>query len=52
MKIEYSEHIKNRLKLRRIEYELPKKVFEQAEGRLRRVAVEQLDGKTGFGYKG
>jgi hypothetical protein len=33
MKIEYSEHIKNRLKLRRIEYELPKKVFEQAEGR-------------------
>ena len=33
MKIEYSKHIKNRLKLRRIEHELPKKVFEQAEER-------------------
>jgi len=33
MKIEYSEHIKNRLGLRRIEHELPRKVFEQAEER-------------------
>ena len=33
MKIEYSEHIKNRLELRRIEHELPKNVFEQAEKR-------------------
>ncbi|MCD6152449.1 MAG: hypothetical protein J7J07_00865 [Syntrophobacterales bacterium] len=33
MKIKYSEHIKNRLELRRIEHELPKNVFEQAKER-------------------
>ena len=33
MKIKYSEHIKKRLELRRIEHELPKNVFEQAKER-------------------
>jgi hypothetical protein len=33
MQIEYSEHIKNRLELRRIEYGLPKRIFEQSEER-------------------
>ena len=33
MQIEYSEHIKNRLDLRRIEHGLPKRIFEQAEER-------------------
>lgn len=31
MRIEYSEHLKNRLKLRKIDYDLPKKIFEQSE---------------------
>ena len=31
MRIEYSGHLKNRLKLRKIDYDLPKKVFEQNE---------------------
>ena len=29
----YSKHIKNRLKLRRIEYDLPKRIFEQSKER-------------------
>ncbi len=33
MKVEYSEHIKNRLELRRIEYDLPKRIFEEGEER-------------------
>ena len=31
MQIRYSDHIKNRLDLRRIEYDLPKRVFEEAK---------------------
>jgi len=41
VKIEYSEHIKNRLELRGIPYDLPKKVFEQAEERY-------FDRETGY----
>ena len=33
MQIIYSQHIENRLRLRRIEYDLPKTVFEQATER-------------------
>ena len=33
MKIEYSDHIENRLRLRRIDRNLPKKIFEQAQER-------------------
>lgn len=33
MQIIYSQHIKNRLRLRHIEYDLPKTVFEQAAER-------------------
>ncbi len=33
MQIKHSEHIKNRLDLRRIENDLPKRVFEEAEER-------------------
>ena len=33
MKIEYSDHIENRLRLRRIDRDLPKKIFEQAQER-------------------
>jgi hypothetical protein len=33
MQIKYSDHIKNRLDLRRIEYDLPKRVFEEAKER-------------------
>jgi len=31
--ITYSKHIKNRLSLRKIEYELPRKIFEQSRER-------------------
>jgi hypothetical protein len=31
MKVQYSEHIKNRLKFRKIDYDLPKIIFEQSE---------------------
>ena len=40
MKVLYTDHIKNRLKLRKIEYDLPKKIFEQAKERY-------LDKETG-----
>jgi len=33
MQIIYSQHIENRLKLRRIEYDLPKRIVEQTEER-------------------
>ena len=33
MKIRYSEHIKGRLTLRKIEYDLPRKIFEESEER-------------------
>jgi hypothetical protein len=33
MQIKYTGHIKDRLSLRKIDYNLPRKVFEQAEGR-------------------
>jgi hypothetical protein len=33
MQIEYSEHIKTRLGLRRIEHGLPQRIFEEAEER-------------------
>ncbi len=33
MRIQYSEHIKNRLSLRKIEYDLPKRIFEQSNER-------------------
>jgi len=33
VQVKYSEHIKNRLKLRKIDYDLPKKIFEQSEER-------------------
>jgi hypothetical protein len=33
MKGEYSKHIKNRMKLRIMEYDLPKRIFEEAEER-------------------
>jgi hypothetical protein len=33
MKVEYSEHIKYRLKFREIDYDLPKIIFEQSEGK-------------------
>jgi len=32
MKIEYSEHIKNRVRFRKVDYDLPKMIFEQSEG--------------------
>ena len=31
MKVEYSEHIKNRLRFRKIDYNLPKQIFEESE---------------------
>jgi len=40
MKIEYSRHIEARLKLRGIDRELPKRIFEQAPERY-------LDAETG-----
>ncbi len=33
MEVKYSEHIKNRLSVRKIEYDLPQKIFEQSEER-------------------
>ncbi len=30
MKLKYSQHLENRLKLRKIEYDLPRKIFEQS----------------------
>ena len=33
MQVIYSQHIKARLRLRRIEYDLPKRIFEQAKDR-------------------
>ena len=33
MEVSYSEHIKNRLKFRKIDYELPKIIFEQSENK-------------------
>jgi len=33
MRIKYSQHIENRLRLRRIEYDLPRRIFEQSEER-------------------
>ena len=33
LKIKYAKHLKNRLALRNIEYDLPKKVFQSAEER-------------------
>jgi hypothetical protein len=33
MDIEYSEHIKNRIRIRKIDYDLPKKIFEQSESK-------------------
>ncbi len=33
MQIIYSQHIENRLRLRRIEYDLPKRIVEQTEER-------------------
>jgi hypothetical protein len=41
MKVEYSKHIKNRMKLRRMEYDLPKRIFEEAEERY-------FDEETGY----
>ena len=40
MQIRYSEHIKGRLTLRKIEYDLPRKIFEKSEERY-------FDAKTG-----
>ncbi len=40
MKVLYTDHIKNRLGLRKIEYDLPKEIFEQAKERY-------LDKETG-----
>jgi hypothetical protein len=42
MKVEYTEHIKNRLALRRIEYDLPKRIFEEAEERYLDVETRHL----------
>ena len=33
MKVEYSEHIKNRIRFRKIDYDLPKIIFEQSDDR-------------------
>jgi len=41
MKVEYSEHIKNRLKFREIDYDLPKIIFEQSEDKY-------FDTETGY----
>ena len=41
MKVEYSKHIKYRLKLRGIEYDLPKRIFQEAEERY-------FDRETGY----
>lgn len=41
MEIVYSQHIENRLKMRGIEYELPKKIFEEAGERY-------FDRETGY----
>jgi len=40
MKVEYSKHIEDRLKIRRIPHELPKQIFEEA-------AERYLDTATG-----
>ena len=40
MKVEYSKHLKNRLKFRKIDYDLPKEIFEQTE-------EKYLDKETG-----
>ena len=40
MKVEYSSHIEARLKLRRIDHDLPKEIFEEA-------AERYLDTETG-----
>jgi len=40
MQISYSQHLKNRLSLRKIEYDLPKIIFEQSKERY-------FDEKTG-----
>jgi tRNA(Ile)-lysidine synthase TilS/MesJ len=41
MEIEYSKHLKQRLTLRKIEYDLPKKIFEQSNERY-------FDEETGY----
>jgi len=33
MKIKYSQHIENRLSLRKIHHDLPKKIYEESEER-------------------
>ncbi len=33
MKVKYSKHIENRLAIRKIEYDLPKRIYENAEER-------------------
>ncbi|MEW6456585.1 MAG: hypothetical protein AB1410_07745 [Acidobacteriota bacterium] len=40
MKIQYSQHIENRLLLRKLDYELPKRIFDQSKERY-------IDEKTG-----
>jgi hypothetical protein len=41
MQIKYSQHIKNRLHLRKIEYDLPKRIFEESDERY-------FDEETGY----
>ncbi|MBW1698667.1 MAG: hypothetical protein JRK26_17925 [Deltaproteobacteria bacterium] len=54
MKVQYAKHLKNRLSLRNIEYDIPKKVFQNADeryfdnetGHLIAVSESELYGKT------
>jgi hypothetical protein len=41
MQIKYSQHIKNRLHLRKIEHDLPKRIFEESDERY-------FDEETGY----
>lgn len=41
MRIKYSQHIENRLQLRKIEHDLPKRIFELSQERY-------LDAETGY----
>jgi hypothetical protein len=41
MQIEYSNHLESRLSLRRMNYDLPKRIFEESNERY-------IDGETGY----
>jgi hypothetical protein len=49
MQIQYSEHLENRLKTRKIQYDLPRKIYEQSKERYfdnetkHHIAIMQVD---------